>query len=687
MGRVRAGTAEDLAGAGPARGEEGRTPVNESERREKRIESTLFVVSLFTYSYFYQGADQSIAARFDLIRSILERRTLWIDGFCGYNTADIISLGGHYYSVKAPGTSLTGLLPWSLVTWFLSPIFQRNEFLGWALATYLTTVLTISLPVAALTVVMYRLGKALGGSPGRSAAVALIMAFGTILFPYATEMTGEPVAAFCLMTSFYLMVTFANEPGWERAMAAGVLAGWAVLNDFPSLLVAAALGFYALAKLPKWAHVISFSAGAAVTAAILMFYNWGAFEHPFFMSYEAYKMAGNTQFPEQAIGFVGLTYPRLPILWNILIDPQRGLLFCNPVLMLSVPGLVYFWRSGRRAEFFVTLEAILAFILFNASFGESIISWGGGTATGPRQVTPMIPFAALTLLFLPTSIDYLMAAMAGISTLYMLAATSTNPHFPYEYDNPVWQFALPHYFRGDFSFNRDTFFAGPAVVGDSVAFNLGKLAGLPGPVQLVPLALGWIIAAAELIDDFEIWPNDVRATLGGGAVSLGVLVLFAPPLTANLRRQLALDRSHGLLARYYIGEQPGATPAHLVRIDPTINFDNVAELGAMPFSSTVVWTGTLLAPRTGLYRFTIQADDTGWLTIDGKPVIADPGSVNKPVQTGLTQLTAGAHRIVVGERNIAGDASAHLFWQVPGGAQELVPTSALVPDRLVPGEG
>ena len=42
----------------------------------------------------------------------------------------------------------------------------------------------------------------------------------------------------------------------------------------------------------------------------------------------------------------------------------------------------------------------------------------------------------------------------------MLAAISTNPHFPYEYANPVWQFALPHYFRGDFSFNRDTYFGG-----------------------------------------------------------------------------------------------------------------------------------------------------------------------------------------------------------------------------------
>ena len=211
---VRAGAAQGHACGGAPRSEEkGGAAVNESERRDQRIENTLFYVSLFSYAYFYQASDQSTAARFDLIRSVLERRTLWIDGFCGYNTADIINIGDHYYSVKAPGTSLTGLLPWSLISWFLSlPLAAQHEPLMWAIATYLTILISISLPVALLVVVMYRFGKALGATPGRSAAIALIMAFATILFPYATEMTGEPVAAVCLMTSFYLIFTAAKQP-------------------------------------------------------------------------------------------------------------------------------------------------------------------------------------------------------------------------------------------------------------------------------------------------------------------------------------------------------------------------------------------------------------------------------------------------------------------------------------------
>lgn len=652
------------------------------EQHERPIETTLFLTTSLTYAYFYQASDQSIAARFDLIRSILERHTLWIDGYCGYNTADIITLGGHYYSVKAPGTSLTGLVPWRLVTWLLRPLASRNEPLFWAFATYLTIVLSVSLLVACLVVVMYRFARALDASPARSAAVALITGLATILFPYATELTGEPVAAACLLTAFYLLATFADDPHWGRATFAGFLAGWAVLNDFPSLLVAIALAFYALWKLPRRGQLAAFSAGAAAVATVLFLYNWGAFRSPFFMSYEAYKLAENQQFPEQAVGYVGLTYPRIPILWNVLVDPQRGLFFCNPVLLMVVPGLVYFWRSDRRAEFFVTLEAIAVFVLFNASFGESIISWGGGTATGPRQMAPAIPFMTLTLVFVPAALDWFVGALAMLSALLMLAATSTNPHFPYEYANPVRDFALQHFFRGDFSFNRDTYFGGPMTIfGDSVAFNLGRLVGLPGPLELVPLALFWMGAAANLIADLRVWPEPKRMGLGLAAALLAIAALFVPPLTGPLTHEISLARPHGLLGRYFLGNIAGAGPWHLERVDPEINFANVAELGAMPFPSVVVWTGTLIVSTTGPYGFRLQADDVGWLKIDGRDVIRDPGSVMRLVSVGAIVLTAGPHRILVGERNIAGDSSVRLYWLPPDGQPELVPSRLLIPDR------
>jgi len=649
---------------------------------ERRIEAALFTVPFLSYAYFYQGSDQSTAARFDLMRSILERGSLWIDGFCGYNTADIINFGSHIYSVKAPGTSLVCLLPWVMIRALLLPLMSRNEPLYWALVTYLTIVFTIGALTAGLCVVMYRFARFLGASEGRAAAVGLLLAFGTIVFPYATEMTGEPFAGAFAFICFYLVATSGEDSPASRSFWAGLLAGFAVLNDYPVFLVAAPIGFYALYRLHHARPIAAFSVGAAIPALIMFGYNWGAFGSPLFFSYQAFKLPGNERFPEQAVGFVGLTYPKISILWNILVDPQRGLFFCNPVLLLVVPAAGYFFKRREfRAEWIVTVASVVVLILFNASYGTSIVSWGGGTATGPRQVVAAIPFMVLTLAFLPAASNWLLAALGVLSAFIMLVATATNPHFPYEYDNPVRDFALQQFMRGDFATNRDAYFGGDMIVDDSVAFNLGKLLRWPGPLQLIPLGILWIIGATELLELTGTPHSKATRRLGAAAVSVGIATIFLLPFSAEIGYPLGLQSDSGLLGRYFVGYEPGITAPHVVRIDRELSFDNIAQMGALPFPSVVIWSGRLLVPRPGIYRFSIEADDAGWLSIDGNPVINDPGPINRTHADGACELAAGPHRIEVGERNLGGDASIHVYWWPPGKGREIIPSFNLVPDR------
>jgi len=232
-----------------------------AEDRARQIEAAIFLIPFVTYAYFYQGADQSVACRFDLMRSILEKGVLSINDFCGFNTADIVTLHGRIFSVKAPGTSYTALIPWVIFRTALLPLSAAHESQYWAFVTYLTTVFTTGLLMSALCVVMFRFARFLGASDGRAAGVALILGLGTIAFPYATELTGEPVAAVCVFTAFYLLATFETRPSSMRALAAGFLAGWAVLNDYPVFLVAAAIGIYALFKLRNLKSIAAFSAG------------------------------------------------------------------------------------------------------------------------------------------------------------------------------------------------------------------------------------------------------------------------------------------------------------------------------------------------------------------------------------------------------------------------------------------
>ena len=654
------------------------------EDRHRQIEAAVFLIPFITYAYFYQGADQSIACRFDLLRSMIEKGALYINDFCGYNTADIITFHGHIYSVKAPGTSYTALIPWMIFRIALLPMNAAHEPLYWAFVTYLTTVFTTGLLVSAMCVVMFRFARFLGASDGRAAGVALILGLATIAFPYATELTGEPVAAVCVFTAFYLLATFETRPSSKRALAAGFLAGWAVLNDYPVFLVAAAIGIYALFKLRNLKFLAAFSAGATITVIIMLAFNWGAFGNPLFFSYQAFKAAPteNHQFPEQAVGFVGLTYPKMRILWNVLLDPQRGLLFCNPVLLLSIVGVGYFARLKQwRAEFVVTVYSFVVLILFNASYGESIVSWGGGTATGPRQIVASVPFMVLALAFLPAAFNWLLGAIGALSAAIMLMATATNPHFPYEYDNPVRDFALQQFMRGDFATNRDAFFGGGMIARDSVAFNLGKLAGLPGPFQLWPLAMFWIFGAYDLSESLEFWGNGATRWLTQLATAVGISALFLLSMSQRVMQGFMKSGHEGLLGRYYVGDC-GETQPHIVRIDRQLDFDQISEMGAMPFPSCDFWRGQLIAPKTGDYEFAIDVDDSGWVTIDGTPVIRDPGPITKVHDTGTIHLSEGPHRIEVGERNIGGGSYLHLYWKLPDTSDlEIIPATALIPDH------
>ncbi|HEV2170207.1 MAG TPA: PA14 domain-containing protein [Candidatus Binatus sp.] len=661
------------------------SPAIASEDRTRQIEAAVFLIPFVSYAYFYQGADQSVACRFDLIRSMVEKGVLWINDFCGYNTADIVTLHGHIFSVKAPGTSYTAMFPWMIFRIALLPMSAAHEAVYWAFVTYLTTVFSTSILIALMCVVMFRFARFFGASEGRAAAIALILGLATIAFPYATELTGEPVAGVCLFSAFYLLATFDTRPSSWRAFAAGFLAGWAVLNDYPVLLVSAAIGVYALFKLRDLKSLAAFSAGAAITVAIMLAFNWGAFGNPFFFSYQAFKLSPteNRQFPEQAVGFVGLTYPKIRILWNVLLDPQRGLFFCNPVLLLSIVGVCYFGQVKKwRPEFIVTVYSFVILFLFNASYGESIVSWGGGTATGPRQIVASVPFMVLALAFLPTAFNWLLGAVGALSAAIMLMATATNPHFPYEYDNPVRDFALQQFMRGDFATNRDAFFGGGMIVADSVAFNLGKLLGLPGPYQLWPLAAFWIFGMFDLSKVLGAWGTGPKRRHTQLAAATAIAAVFLLSMSQRVLQPYEQSRKNGLLGRYYVGNDCGASRPHIVRVDPGLDFDTIAEMGAMPFPSCDIWRGQIIAPTTGDYQFTIDVDDSGWVTVDGTPVIHDPGPIGKPHDVGTIHLEAGPHIIEVGERNIGGGSYLHLYWKLPGTNDPvIVPSSALIPDR------
>ena len=77
---------------------------------------------------------------------------------------------------------------------------------------------------------------------------------------------------------------------------------------------------------------------------------------------------------------------------------------------------------------------------------------------------------------------------------------------------------------------------------------------------------------------------------------------------------------HGLRGAYYARADWKGRP-FMTRVDPFIDFSDADDPIYERTRFTVEWTGTLVAPRAGLYRFALESDDGSTLEIDGQAYV------------------------------------------------------------------
>jgi 4-amino-4-deoxy-L-arabinose transferase-like glycosyltransferase len=117
---------------------------------------------------------------------------------------------------------------------------------------------------------------------------------------------------------------------------------------------------------------------------------------------------------------------------------------------------------------------------------------------------------------------------------------------------------------------------------------------------------------------------------------------------------------HGLSAAYYPNGNWRGPPA-FVQIEPQVDF--YYQYLPLPRPFSVEWRGTLLAPRTGRYTFSLDSIDDSSIALDGHPVLhvgSNRGGAAKAT------LRRGPHHIVV--RFLAVNNFTHIYlrWTVPG---------------------
>jgi hypothetical protein len=135
---------------------------------------------------------------------------------------------------------------------------------------------------------------------------------------------------------------------------------------------------------------------------------------------------------------------------------------------------------------------------------------------------------------------------------------------------------------------------------------------------------------------------------------------------------LAADRINplpdGLTGRYF---RTAAGPPVHTRVDPVPSTDSVLQAWAdnPPETFVVTWNGTILIPRTGVYTFSIDADHTGALAVDGRPVAES------------VSLARGIHPLFVQYSHEGGAVRFQLLSAERGEPLEPVPSWRLHPHK------
>ena len=522
----------------------------------RRVAVGLGVLLLASYAYFQPGPQWNELSRFNLVRSLVERQRLDIDPYHA-NTEDKAVHGGHTYSDKAPGASFLAAPAYAAYRAYLNlrgrpqPEALRESELRARLgrpslsltperrdrmffnasfrrAVYVCNLATNVVAGAGMGVLLFLMLAARPmAAPGSASTpmvallAALSLSLGSLVFAYSTVFFGHVLAGAALLGAFAFLGPFFPAPDSSsvvaprRVVAAGALAGLAVLTELPAALGGLALAVYLAARFrgaggsaraPLLA-LLRFAGGALPPLALLAAYQWAAFGGPLATGY---AQVASPLFAEgMSRGLLGVSWPRPGVFVQLLVGPSRGLLYLAPVLLLGFVGLVSAVRAeaGRR-EALLAAAIVLAFLLLSAGY----FMWWGGTALGPRHVVPALPFLCF-------GIPYALGGAAGprrqwvmpvagllllISAANQLAGVAVSVFAPPGGDllrGHVWGNVL----------------AGRLAI-HSGTTNVGMLLGLRGPASLLPLVLLWVVGVSWLVREVkQLPPSPVAPSASGQA--------------------------------------------------------------------------------------------------------------------------------------------------------------------------
>ena len=489
-------------------------PGGESAARRHVVCILVSLAYLSVWPYFQLINNPNENVRAFMTRAIVEHHTLAIDRVYaewGY-VDDKATSNRHLYSSKAPGTSLLGVP----ALWVQTNLWHA---FGWPSPTKRATIFALRLltvmPCAILFLFAFaRWVERRTQSPAARDFLLVGLGLGTLLYPYGILFVGHAQAALAAFGAFMALswprpAGDSAPPAARRLAGAGALAGAAVVFEYQLHLVAVALAGYAAWRFRG--RVMWFALGALPLVILLGAYHTALFGRPWEFPY-GYLENQTYASVHHGSGFFGLGAPQMDALGSSLFSVSYGLFVFSPFLLVGLGVSLRRLIRPPRAEAVVILVASAALSLFLAGMTH----WRAGWCVGPRYIAGIAPLLAAGIALdwkifagegpRPTWLRAALGGLIAVSVFLNGVSAATYPHYPEDYDNPVFDLALPLW--------RDGY----------VPYGLGHALGLPRLWALVPVALLWLVAIGIAIVTGARRPREALGRLGA-ALLVAVVVL------------------------------------------------------------------------------------------------------------------------------------------------------------------
>jgi hypothetical protein len=270
---------------------------------------------------------------------------------------------------------------------------------------------------------------------------AIALGLGTMVLPFATMFFSHIPAATASFAAFALLVRERDGPFRPLPVfLAGLLAGLAVVFEYPAALIAVILAGYAVVASRRLARAASYAVGAAVGVLPLIVFQWLVYGSPFHTPYDDVVAvpgaSGHDVVGPNGDGILGVTTPRLSDAARLLVDDDRGLLILSPLVAAGVVGLVLLWRAGRRAESLTCLAVGVAMLVYNSGYTPVFGGVFGGGSPGPRLLLTSLPFVMVGAGVVARRAPLAVLSLLVASTAIFAAATATYPRIGEEGTGP-----------------------------------------------------------------------------------------------------------------------------------------------------------------------------------------------------------------------------------------------------------